>query len=99
MNNTISASGSLSGVITETDSISAFPTGAPGGGGMGGSPNMTDQRKFIHQIYEPIVSSYNSVTFLRGGYPTNSEGMVEFQSVYPGYCEYMCPNLMLSDVL
>ncbi|CCO34095.1 hypothetical protein BN14_08187 [Rhizoctonia solani AG-1 IB] len=24
-------------------------------------------------------------TFLRGGWPTNSEGMVEFKSIYPGY--------------
>jgi protocatechuate 3,4-dioxygenase beta subunit len=28
------------------------------------------------------------VTFLRGGYATNSEGMVEFFTTYPGFCEY-----------
>ncbi|KAG8684629.1 hypothetical protein FRC11_011824 [Ceratobasidium sp. 423] len=27
----------------------------------------------------------DQLTFLRGGWPTNSEGMVEFKSVYPGY--------------
>ncbi|KAF8604396.1 aromatic compound dioxygenase [Ceratobasidium sp. AG-I] len=69
MNITMSATGSFSDTVAGTDSTSALPTGAPGGGGdIGGSTNMTDQ-----------------LTFLRGGYPTNSEGMVEFQSVYPGY--------------
>jgi hypothetical protein len=28
-----------------------------------------------------------TVTFLRGGYATNSEGMVEFITTYPGFCE------------
>ncbi|KAG8719914.1 hypothetical protein FRC09_010401 [Ceratobasidium sp. 395] len=31
------------------------------------------------------TSMSNQDTFLRGGYPTNSEGMVEFTTTYPGY--------------
>ncbi|KAG9091098.1 hypothetical protein FRC07_011933 [Ceratobasidium sp. 392] len=31
------------------------------------------------------TSMSNQDTFLRGGYPTNSEGMVEFTTTYPGF--------------
>ncbi|KAG8732354.1 hypothetical protein FRC11_014230 [Ceratobasidium sp. 423] len=31
------------------------------------------------------TSMTDQLTFLRGGWPTNSEGMVEFKSIYPGY--------------
>ncbi|CCO33592.1 hypothetical protein BN14_07676 [Rhizoctonia solani AG-1 IB] len=33
----------------------------------------------------PSTSMTDQLTFLRGGWPTNSEGMVEFKSIYPGY--------------
>lgn len=34
----------------------------------------------------PTTLAYNQ-TFGRGGWPTNSEGLVEFRTIYPGYCE------------
>ncbi|KAG8782981.1 hypothetical protein FRC12_020252 [Ceratobasidium sp. 428] len=48
----------------------AAPTEAPGAGGGGGGGS---------------TSMSNQDSFLRGGYPTNSQGMVEFTTTYPGY--------------
>ncbi|KAJ1308180.1 hypothetical protein OPQ81_003895 [Rhizoctonia solani] len=44
---------------------------APTGGAGGGGMGST--------------SMTDQLTFLRGGWPTNSEGIVEFKSIYPGY--------------
>ncbi|CAE6437573.1 unnamed protein product [Rhizoctonia solani] len=63
--NSTAPTGSMS-LPTGTESSSAMPTGAPGGGG--GSTSMTDQ-----------------LSFLRGGYATDSAGMVEFSTKYPGF--------------
>ncbi|QRV96241.1 intradiol ring-cleavage dioxygenase [Ceratobasidium sp. AG-Ba] len=55
--------------MTATNSSAAAPTGAPGGGSGGGGS----------------TAMTDQLTFLRGGYATNSEGMVEFLTTYPGY--------------
>ncbi|EUC56314.1 dioxygenase [Rhizoctonia solani AG-3 Rhs1AP] len=38
-----------------------------------------------HCNVSTFISIRITITFLRGGWATNSEGMVEFKSVYPGY--------------
>lgn len=51
----------------------AAPSGAaPSGGGGGGGGSAS-------KIYEE--------NFLRGGWQTNSNGLVEFLTVYPGFCK------------
>lgn len=63
------ASATVSATDSATNSSSPVPTGTPGGGGGGGGS----------------TSMSDQLTFLRGGYATNSEGMVEFLTTYPGY--------------
>jgi hypothetical protein len=72
--------------MTMTNSSGAAPTGTSGGGG-GESAAMSNQGKHSKIVWE--VVSYVAVdTFLRGGYATNAEGIVEFTTFYPGYCKY-----------
>lgn len=34
-------------------------------------------------------------TFLRGGVPTNENGILEFKTIYPGFCESLMTTLGL----
>lgn len=55
---------------------SAGPSGSgnfTGGGGDGGGS----------------ASKTDDTNFLRGGWPTNDEGIVTFNTMYPGFCEYV----------
>ena len=49
----------------------AAPSGSGGGGGGGGGSSA--------KLYEE--------NFLRGGWQTNDNGIVEFLTVYPGFCK------------
>ncbi len=52
--------------------MSMTPGAAPSGGGGGGGGSAS--------------KVYND-NFLRGGWQTNSNGLVEFLTVYPGFCK------------
>lgn len=61
-------------------SMGAMPTGTPGGpGGNGGGMTSTSLQR--------------NETFLRGGYYTNSEGIVEITTIYPGFYSGRTPHM------
>jgi hypothetical protein len=60
-----------SGVAPSGASPSGAAPSGTGGGGGGGGN----------------ASKINSENFLRGGWQTNDNGIVEFLTVYPGFCK------------
>ncbi|GAA5894783.1 intradiol ring-cleavage dioxygenase [Sporobolomyces salmoneus] len=57
--------------------------GGGGGGGMGGSASPPTASSLSKRAQDD--DSNDDGTFLRGGYPTNSNGVVEFNTIWPGY--------------
>ncbi|KAI5826480.1 aromatic compound dioxygenase [Schizophyllum commune Tattone D] len=63
---------------TQSESSSPSASGPPGGGGAGGPGGS--------------MSLERNETFLRGGFPTDDNGIVEFTTIYTGFYEGRCPH-------
>ena len=70
----MTANGTSGNPAASSSGSTGAPSGASPSGAAGGGGGMSSG----------MTDTYN---FLRGGWPTNSNGIVTFNTVYPGFCK------------